>query len=58
MNKKIHYIENPEAFWRGRAKARQKLREYMANLPFSKKIEIIEKMRANHIAMRNAKKIT
>jgi hypothetical protein len=52
----INYIKDTSEFWKARLKSREALGKYFASLPFSKKIDIIEKMRANHDAMRNAKK--
>jgi len=55
----IKYMTEEElvAFWRRHAESRKKIDEDFAKLPYKKKLEITEIMRANHEAMRNAKPI-
>jgi len=48
-------VEVSENFWQSHKESREKLDEDMANLPYSKKLEILEKMKVDHEAMMNAK---
>ena len=48
-------MEVSENFWQSHKESREKLDEDMANLPYSKKLEILEKMKVDHEAMMNAK---
>ncbi len=44
-------------FWRRHLESRETIYKEMADLPYEKKLEIVKKMKANHEAMRNAKKV-
>ena len=54
----MKYMTSVAEFWRRHRESRKKIDEELANLPYEKKLEILEKMQANHEAMRNAKGIT
>ena len=43
--------EEQREFWRRHAESRKKMDEDFAKLPFEKKLEIAEQMRANHEAL-------
>ncbi len=44
--KKLLSIKDSEEFWRVFSEEREARRKQLRNLPFAKKIEIVEKMRA------------
>ncbi len=46
--------EEQGAFWQRHSESRRKIDEDYAKLPFEKKLEILEVMRSNHQAMREA----
>ena len=58
MMKKVNYVRDSNKFWQTREKARKDLDKKLANLPYSEKVTITEKMQANHAFLRKAKRIT
>ena len=58
-NTMIKYMTPAEqrAFWAKHDVAHRSLGERLANLPYAEKLEIMNKMEANHDAMRNARVI-
>jgi hypothetical protein len=44
--KKLLWIRDSEEFWKVFSEEREARRKQLRNLPFAKKIEIVEKMRA------------
>ena len=55
--RKINYVQDSIAFWETRKKSRNAVDEKLSRLSFTEKLVIVDKMHANHTAMRNAKKI-
>ena len=51
-------MQDSIAFWETRKKSRNAVDEKLSRLSFTEKLVIVDKMHANHTAMRNAKKIT
>lgn len=56
--RKINYVEDLRAFWETRRKSRNAVDRNLSRLSFTEKLVIADKMRANHIAMRDAKRVT
>lgn len=55
--RKINYIQDTEKFWRSHKESRDAIDRDIAQRPLAEQRVIEAKMRANHTAMRNAKKI-
>ena len=49
MTKKLLSIRHSEEFWRVFSEEREARRKQLRNLPFARKIEIVEKMRASQL---------
>ena len=56
--KKINSAHDSKVFWETRRKSRDEVDRKLSRLSFTEKLIIAEKMRANHEAMKKAKKIT
>jgi len=56
--KKINYIQDSKKFWESHRKSREAVDKELASRSFSEKLVIMDKMNANHEAMRNAREIT
>ena len=56
--KKINYIQDTEKFWQAHKESRDAIDKVIASRPPKERLMVREKMRTNHAAMRNAKKIT
>ena len=56
--RKTNYVKNSKAFWESRKKSREVVDNELSRLSFTEKLVIADKMRANHEAMRDAKKVT
>lgn len=54
---KINYIQDTKRFWRAHKESRGAIDKDIANRPPAEQRVIRAKMRANHTAMRNAKKV-
>lgn len=56
--KKINYIKDTEKFWKAHKESRDAIdRDFARRTPAEQHV-IMGKMRANHTAMRNAKRVT
>ena len=55
--KKINYIKDTKKFWKAHKESRDAVDKDIASRSPAKQRVIRTKMRANHMAMRNAKKI-
>lgn len=53
----INYIQDTEKFWQAHKESRDAIDRDIENRPLSEQRVIMAKMRANHAAMRNAKKL-
>ncbi len=58
MMKREYYTKDSKKFWQAHEKARENMDKRLANLPFSKKVAIVDRMREDRISLVNAKKIT
>ena len=55
--KKIHYVKDTKKFWQAHKESRDAIDRDIASRPITEQRVIMAKMRANHEAMRNAKKV-
>ena len=55
--KNIHYIKDTNKFWQAHKESREAIDKDFASRPLAEQRVIKATMRANHTAMRNAKKI-
>jgi len=55
---KVNYMRDSSKFWEMHEKTRKIRDEKSAELPFSQKIAITERLKADRISLQNAKKIT
>lgn len=55
--RKVHYVKDTKKFWETRKKSREAVDKALESRSFTEKLVIMDKMNANHKAMRNAKKI-
>ena len=55
---KIHYVQDTKKFWQARKESRDAVDRDFMRRPLAEQRAIRSKMRANHEAMRSAKKIT
>ena len=55
--RKINYIQDTKKFWRARKESRGAIDKDIVGRPLAEQRVIKSKMRANHTAMRNAKKV-
>jgi hypothetical protein len=55
--KKINYIQDTKKFWQAHKKSRDAVDKDIASRSPKEQRVVRDKMRANHAAMRNAKKI-
>lgn len=56
--KKINYIQDTKKFWQTHKESRDAIDKDIASRPLKERLMVREKMRANHAAMRNARKIS
>ena len=56
--KKINYIQDTKKFWQAHKESRAARDKDIASRPLEERLMIKDKMRANHAAMRNARKIS
>ena len=56
--RKINYIKDTKKFWQAHKESRNAIDVDITNRPPAEQRTIMAKMRANHMAMRNAKKMT
>jgi len=56
--KREYYTKDSKRFWQAHEKARESMDKRLANLPFSKKVAIVDRMREDRASLANAKKIT
>lgn len=55
--RKINYIKDTKKFWKAHKESRDAIDKDFASRPPAEQRAISNKMRANHAAMRNAKKV-
>ena len=55
--KKIYYMKDTKKFWKAHKESRSTIDRDIASRPIAERKVIEAKKRANHTAMRNAKKI-
>jgi len=55
--KKLLYVKDSEEFWRIFSLEREKRQKKLANLPFARKIEILEKMQSDAALLKKAKNV-
>jgi len=56
--KMVNSAKDTKVFWREHKRARRSLDKKLASLPYAEKLVIMGKMRAGHMALRNAKRVT